>query len=504
VAESPLKRLFVQTSHYSVASVLTTVAGLITFPILTRIFSVADYGLMNLVAATLTVAQALGKVGIQHSIIRYDSEIRAGKGRYTILQLYSTTAFGMLASALAVVLVIAIGAQIVPSHWLGDPRLRGLFAIASFLVVIQVTDSGLTNFLRAEQDSTTLMKYSVLKRYWGIGITLGTLFLIARSLTAFYAASIASEGLAVMTLALFVFRSGRRPVPRVAQFSRPLYVELLGFGLPMMIGYEISGIVLAVGDRYVIQGVIGPEPLGLYSAAYNLCQYVQAVFIASLSQAIVPIYMRLWDTKGVEETSAFIDRSLRSYAILGAPVIAGLAAAGPELLSSLASDKYATAGMVLPWVIAGMVVDGSNAMLGAGLFIHRKTRVIMTIVFSSALLNIGLNLLLVPRVGIVGAAVATLISYAVTALAMGIAGRRLLPVTVPVVTMLRAGAAALVMYIALRNLWSGHRLLTVGVRVAVGVPIYGLIMAAIDPDARSLVLKVLARFSRGPRRGASI
>ena len=118
MAESPLKRLFVQTSHYSVASVLTTVAGLITFPILTRIFSVADYGLMNLVAATLTVAQALGKVGIQHSIIRYDSEIRAGKGRYTILQLYSTTAFGMLASALAVVLVIAIGAQIVPSHWL--------------------------------------------------------------------------------------------------------------------------------------------------------------------------------------------------------------------------------------------------------------------------------------------------------------------------------------------------------------------------------------------------
>jgi O-antigen/teichoic acid export membrane protein len=504
VAESPLKRLLVQTSHYSVASILTMVAGLITFPILTRIFSVADYGLMNLVGATLSVAVAVGKTGIQHSIIRYESEIRAGKGRYTVLQLFSTTTFGMLASSLVVLLAIGIGAQFVPARWLGDARLRGLFAIASLLVVIQVMDSVLVNFLRAEQETATLMKYQVLKKYAGIGIILGTLFLVAQSLKAFYAASIVSEGLAVTLLGWFVFRSGRRPAPRGAQFSRPLYVELLRFGLPMMIGYEISGIVLSIGDRYVIQWTIGATPLGLYSAAYNLCTYVQGAFIASLNQAIIPIYMRMWDTKGAEETSAFINRSLRSYAILGAPLIAGLAAVGPELLTSLASDKYATAVVVLPWVIAGMVVDGTNTMLGAGLFIHRRTRAIMTVVFSSALLNIGLNLALVPRIGIVGSAMATLISYSVTALAMGGAGRRLLPVKVPVMTILRAGACALAMYVPLRNLLPGHHLVTVGVRVALGVPIYGLLMTAIDPDARALVLKALARISRRSQRGGTI
>ena len=222
-----------------------------------------------------------------------------------------------------------------------------------------------------------------------------------------------------------------------------------------------------------------------------------------MNQAIIPIYMRMWDTKGSEETSAFINRSLRSYAILGAPLIAGVAAVGPELLTSLASDKYATAVVVLPWVIAGMVVDGTNTMLGAGLFIHRRTRAIMTVVFSSAVLNIGLNLVLVPRIGIVGSAMATLFSYSVTALAMGTAARRLLPVKVPVMTILRAGLCALVMYIALRNLLSGHRLFTVGVRVALGVPIYGLLMAAIDPDARSLLRKGLARIRR-PNRGGTI
>jgi hypothetical protein len=58
-AQSPLRRLFVQASHYSAANLLTTAAGLITFPLMTRIFTVADYGVMNLISATLTVSVAL-------------------------------------------------------------------------------------------------------------------------------------------------------------------------------------------------------------------------------------------------------------------------------------------------------------------------------------------------------------------------------------------------------------------------------------------------------------
>ena len=80
-------------------------------------------------------------------------------------------------------------------------------------------------------------------------------------------------------------RSFPIPIPRAAEFSRPLYLELLRFGVPMMIGYELSGIVLSVGDRYVIEGLLGEAPLGLYGAAYNLCQYVQALVIASVGQA---------------------------------------------------------------------------------------------------------------------------------------------------------------------------------------------------------------------------
>jgi O-antigen/teichoic acid export membrane protein len=493
---SPLKSLLVQASHYSLASFFTMLAGLVTFPLLTRIFSVSEYGTMSLIAATVTVAGALGKLGVQHSILRYRTEIGAGKGEFTLRQLYASTFFGMIGSGAVVTLLLISSVQVIPLRWLGDPQLRGLFAIAGFLVLVQVTESALINFLRAEQRTAPLMGYQVAKKYLSLAFILIAVVLVAHTLRAFYTASVLAEILGVGTLMVVLFRRNDRPMPERADFSPPLYQQLVSFGIPMMIGYEMSGLVLAVGDRYVIDGMIGEAPLGLYAAAYNLCQYVQAVFIASVGQAIMPIYMDMWDREGPAQASDFISRSLRRYVLFGAPVVAGLAAVGPELLPSLASEKYASAGVILPWVIAGMVVDGTNAMVGAGLFIHRKTRAIMAIVMSCAALNIGLNILLIPRIGVLGSAIATLVSYAVTSLLFCLVGRSLLPVALPGAAMLRATLGSIVMYGAIIRLLPGHRLLTVGVRTVLGAIVYGAVMFVIDPDIRALGGKLLALLRR--------
>ena len=498
MAGSAFKRLAVQTSHYSLASLFAMLAGLVSFPLLTRLFSVADYGVMNLVAATVTVFVAVGKVGVQHSILRYHSEVAAGQSRYSLAQLSSTTLLPMLTTGVAVALLLAIGSHLVPARWLGDIRVPGLLAIVSVVVIVQVLESALVNFIRAEQRTSTLLIYQVLKKYLGLGLILLAVLVIARTLTAFYTATAMTEALAIGALTVFMFRRGSLPLPSPVQFSRPLYLELLKFGVPMMIGYELSGIILSVGGRYVIEGTLGEAPLGLYGAAYNLCQYIQAVVIASVGQAIMPLYLQMWDQKGRSETVDFISRSLRSYALLSAPVIAGLAVVGSDLLPALASDKYASASTILPWVIAGMVVDGTSSMLGAGLFIHRKTRVIMGIVLGSAGLNLVLNVVLVPRIGILGAAIATLISYALNALALAVAGRHLLRVQIPWGTILRAGSAAVLMWLALRNFYSGHHFATIGVRMGAGAALYGLLIILLDRDARSIARNAASRFGSRP------
>jgi len=143
-----------------------------------------------------------------------------------------------------------------------------------------------------------------------------------------------------------------------------------------------------------------------------------------------------------------------------------------------------------------MVVDGSNTMVAAGLFIHRKTKQIMSVVLSAAILNVALNIILVPRIGILGAAIATLVSYALASCALAVTSRRFLPVRLPWATMARAALAALGMYLAVSRLSAGHHLLTVVVRMLVGAPVYAGIVALIDPDARLLASKAAGRLRR--------
>jgi O-antigen/teichoic acid export membrane protein len=491
--DSSAQKLLAQTSHYSLASLLTLVGGAMTFPLLTRVFSVQEYGVMSLIGATVLVGGTLGKTGLQHAVSRYFTEIATGKTRFSLRQLYATTILGMAATSTLVMVCLMLGSRIVPARWILNDGVRALLFIASFLVVTQVMESALTNLLRADQKSLALMKFQVLKKYFGLGCLFGGILLVSKSLRVFYLATLISDGTSVALLAVALFRTEPDARPSRAAFSPALYRRLLAFGLPMTFGYELAGLILNFGDRYVIKAVIGEAQLGLYAASYNLCQYIQSVFISSIGAAIGPITNRMFDEEGPEKTAEFCRQSLRDYTFIALPVIAGLASVGPELLPSLASSRYVSGAAIIPWVIAGMAVDGAASIVGTGLFLYKKTVLIMMCVAGSAVANVLCNLFLVPRLGILGAAISTLVSYALVFVTFHWGARRYLPVRIPWGTVLRASSAALIMYGVLMFLCPGRRFVTVGVRAAVGAVLYVGLISAIDLDGRRLAAVTLGK-----------
>jgi len=497
-----LRGLVGHTTRYSIGSLLVTAAGFISFPFLSRIFSVEDYGVMNLVSATLMVLVSLGKLGMQQSIVRFRSEVEAGRRPYTLRTFYSTALFGMAASGTLVAALWLAVIRVLPPGWLNDPRLPLLFAMTSVVIVAQVVESCLVNLLRAEQKSGLQSWYLVVKRWAGLGVIVAVLLLVARDLRAFYSATLVTEVVAVTALGFALF-SGRaeRPRPSVGAVSPALLGEMLSFGIPMMIGYEIAGIVLGVGDRYFVQGLMGAEALGVYAAAYNLCQYVQTAFIQAVSQAVVPLYMRIWSEEGEAATQRFVAQALRLYARAGPPVVAGMAAIGPALLPFVASAKYGAGAHIIPWVVGGMVVDGASVLVGAGLFIQRRTAIICSLVLANTILNLVLNVVLIPRMGILGAAAATLVAYVSLGAGMAIAGARALRVEIPWGVLSRSAALSCAMYLAVTLLHVDGSAATLVLRVVAGVLVYGGLVALFDREARQLarsrLLPELQRWWRG-------
>lgn len=495
---SALRRLSLHVSHYTLGNFLVALAGLVSFPLLTRLLSTADYGLINLISATILILVAVGKLGIQHSIIRYQSQAASGCYGFDLRTFRSTTLLTMGGTGFVVTLLWLAASWLLPARWFSDPHMPVLFAATSVLIFFGVLESGLTNFLRAEQRTSQLVSYDVVKRWAKLGFVLGALFFITADLRSFFTAFIIVEVASVAALVFLVL--GRNPATLISRsaFSRPLLAEMLRFGIPMMLGYELSGIVLSVGDRYVVQALLGEESLGIYAAAYNLCQYVQTIAIASVGQAVMPIYMQIWDEKGKAATKEFINNSFIWYVLLVTPVVAGMAAVGPDLLLLLASSKYAAGSVIIPWVMAGMAVDGVSALMGAGLFIERQSRIIMRLVILSAVSNVVLNILLIPQIGLVGPAVATLASYTMLSLAMAARGASWLPVRVPWGSLGRACLASAVMFEAVSALHFEGPLVTIIARVGAGVVIYSLLIVAMEPRARATITSVWRRLTSRP------
>jgi O-antigen/teichoic acid export membrane protein len=353
-------------------------------------------------------------------------------------------------------------------------------------------DSGLVNQLRAQQRSGVFGLYMALKRYVGLAAVLGTLFFVSKGLWGFYAATILTELLAVTGLAVWLLH-GVQCRPRL--FSLQLYWPMLAFGIPM-VGYELCSIVLALGDRYVLQTLLGAEAVGVYSAAYTLCEYVQAFLIASMGQAIMPMYMRLWEEKGEAATVSFLGRFLHYYVMLVLPIVAGLTAVGPELLSVLASAKYGEGAVIIPYVIAGMILDGAIVVTGAGLYIQKRTKTIMLLVLGSAALNLALNFVLVPSLGILGAAVATLVSYAALAVLTLLLGQRWLRLPFPGAAVVKFGLLSAVMYLAVSHIALESLVATLVAKVTVGAAVYLALVWFCDGETRRTVHRGWARAQR--------
>nr|MBP6250840.1 oligosaccharide flippase family protein [Leptothrix sp. (in: b-proteobacteria)] len=82
--------------RYAGSSLLVSLAGFVSFPILTRTLSVAEYGALSWISSALTLLVVLGKLGLQHALLRFHAEVEAGRHGVTQGQYLSTVLFGQL------------------------------------------------------------------------------------------------------------------------------------------------------------------------------------------------------------------------------------------------------------------------------------------------------------------------------------------------------------------------------------------------------------------------
>ena len=401
--------LFRHLRNYASAGVLSMAVGVATFPILTRTLTVEQYGILGLVTSSLTLFVAVGKLGVQQSLLRFFAAARQGNGDWSVREMHATVAAVFLALALITTAAWLVGGQTVLPRFLQFEGIPALFVAAAGIVFVRLIGSGIINFLRAEQRSADVARAQILSRLSNLLFILALLLFGELDPRAVLLCILAGEILA-MGFAASRYQESFRCSWR--DIRTPLVRALLLYGLPLMM-LESLGLVLRLSDRYLIEAMLGVEALGQYSASYNLVGYLDIIVLGALVQAVRPMYMQIFEAKGVSSTQAFLGDSLRTYLVLGLPFVALFSLVSPHLLAFLAGEKYAAGTVVIPFITFSFLLEGTMHFLAAGLYLNRNTRVLMVWGAIATVINLGLNAVLIPTFGLVGAASVTILSYAV-------------------------------------------------------------------------------------------
>ena len=188
-------------------------------------------------------------------------------------------------------------------------------------------------------------------------------------------------------------------------YNKNMWRYALGYNIPLL-PYFLSTVILDKADRIMISNICEAGDVALYSVSYNLAN-LMILFTSAIGGAFTPWIYKKIKCKEYDE----IPRVSNTIILIFIGVSSVFMLFAPELIRLFASSEYSEAIYVIPPVVASNFFILLYSLVSKIEYYFEKTKVVAFISIFTALLNIFLNYLFIPRFGYIAAAYTTLISY---------------------------------------------------------------------------------------------
>jgi O-antigen/teichoic acid export membrane protein len=383
----------------AVVTPLVALSNIILLPILTKNLAIADYGSWALITITISLIPTLVTLGLPNSLIRFGA---AAKEKREIQDLFYSMGFIVLvASSVGSGLLFLLVPQIAASLFQNNLMIA-LLLIPTILIACLIYF--VTQYFITLQE---IKRYSVL--------TFFNAYLNTALVAYFVISGHGLEGavIALLIQQVVVFSVMMYLIVSEIGFAIPKFTHVkqhLAYGLPLVTGL-LAGWVVNSSDRYLIALFLGTTAVGYYSPGYTAGATI-GMIAAPIATLLPPVLSKYYDENNIADVRTIMTYSLKYYAGIALPSVFVLSVLSKPLLLVLTTQQIAANGyLVTPFVAAATALFGAYTVLVMTVALKKKTTVIGMIWILSAVLNFGLNLILIPYLGLIGAALTTFLAF---------------------------------------------------------------------------------------------
>ena len=415
-----IRELTRDTAIYGVSTIVGRFLNFLLVPFYTHFISTAAMGVYTNIYAYIAFLNILYIYGMEAAFMKYSSLAAPGEKRRVFSTAYlALTLTTLLLSALLFLLRAPFNALMeVPARYH-----RLLHYVVLILLFDTLAAVPFAN-LRMERRAKRFAFLKLANIMVNLGLNLLFFIRFHMGIEAIFAANLIASAATFLVLLPEI-------LPRLGDgVEAGLLRRMLAFGLPYLPA-SLASIMVQVIDRPIVLAKTDAATLGLYQTGYKLGIFMMLV-VSMFQYAWQPFFLNNAREKNAREMFARV----MTLFVLAASVLWAVLSLSIDVVSawefvpgrSLIARSFLPGLVVVPIVLLAYLFNGIYVNLQAGFYIEEKTKYFPMITGTGALVNVVANLLLIPPLGIVGAALATLASYVVMAALLHHYARKFYPV----------------------------------------------------------------------------
>ena len=394
---SQLKRLGKHSAIYGLGGLVSRILAVLLLPLYTRYLSPADYGKVETLIALTTVAGIALRMGITSALFRFYLDSPDPARRRLVLR---TSFWFTMTMATAGLLAGVILSPEISQVLFGTPDDWELVAASFVNLWVNMNYEQLTSLFRLEERSTAFVAASLAN----ILLTVATTLVLVVGLEAGPLGVIVGNFFG--TLLVYLALAGYRREQLGLQFDWKLFRQMNHFGLPLM-PTALFLWVTNFSDRFFLVKLTNTTEVGLYSVGVRIAS-AMVLLLTAFRLAWPAFAYSIEDEREARRTYAYV---LTYLVLVTTWVATSLTLLSPWIVEWLAAPAFADASQVVGPLAFAAVAFAGYIVVAIGLGRARRTQFNWVVTGIAAIVNVSLNLTLIPRYGMMGAAVATIAAY---------------------------------------------------------------------------------------------
>ena len=382
------KELLSNSIYFFIGNIGAKFFVFLLVPLYTSYLSKAEYGNADLVTNAINLIVPIFTIAVYEGVFRF---VISGDAYKEVLHI------GVVNITLSAVIVIIVGALVY--------LIFGNILEVLFIVIVQIILMGyrylFSYYAKARGNNKLYVTDSVLYAMVLFGLSYLFICVLGMGIRGYFLAFIGATLFSVVMLIVGI----KQDIIKI-KYNKSLAKNICLYSLPIMIN-TIAQWVANFSDRVMLRVFVSDEATGIYAAASKIPAILTVVF---------SVFLQAWTISSIkdyegEKDEGFYKKTFETYTFVCALIVAVSISFSNIVMKVYVGEEFQDSTCYVPLLIVNSVIVSYIGFFGAIYSAAKKSKSVALTTIYAAVLNVVLNILLIPRLDILGAIIATIVSH---------------------------------------------------------------------------------------------